>query len=223
MSDVSNGADWWQASDGKWYPPESLAVQTDQESTSIGEAPALLVTPPISGAEVGASGAGPNHPPVIVKSRLTAAEGFWYVLQCIAFGAGYFAKIPAKKALSEVGIVELTGAENFWYVLQCIAFGSGYLAKVPIKKALSEAGIVELTSGEGTWYLLLCIAFGAGYFTKVPVKKAFSDVGLVQMTDGERTWYLLMCIAFGSGYFSKVPYKKALNEVAQLPSAASSS
>ena len=22
MSDVSNGPGWWQASDGKWYPPE---------------------------------------------------------------------------------------------------------------------------------------------------------------------------------------------------------
>jgi hypothetical protein len=36
------------------------------------------------------------------RLRLTAAEQFWYVLQCIAFGAGYFAKIPVKKALTEV-------------------------------------------------------------------------------------------------------------------------
>jgi len=70
--------------------------------------------------------------------RLTAAESFWYVVQCIAFGAGYFAKVPVKKALSEVGLVEMTGAEQFWYVLQCIAFGAGYFAKVPVKKALSE-------------------------------------------------------------------------------------
>ena len=70
--------------------------------------------------------------------RLTAAESFWYVLQCIAFGAGYLAKVPVKKALSEAGLAELTGAEQFWYVLQCIAFGAGYLAKVPVKKALSE-------------------------------------------------------------------------------------
>jgi hypothetical protein len=33
--------------------------------------------------------------------RLTAAESFWYVLQCIAFGAGYFVKLPVKKALAE--------------------------------------------------------------------------------------------------------------------------
>jgi hypothetical protein len=69
---------------------------------------------------------------------LTAAASFWYVLQCIAFGAGYFCKIPAKKALSDFGLAEMTGAEKVWYVLQCIAFGAGYFAKIPIAKALSE-------------------------------------------------------------------------------------
>jgi hypothetical protein len=72
------------------------------------------------------------------RVRLTAAEQFWYVLQCIAFGAGYFAKVPVKKALSEIGLAQMTGAEQFWYVLQCIAFGAGYFAKVPVKKALTE-------------------------------------------------------------------------------------
>jgi hypothetical protein len=77
--------------------------------------------------------------------RLTAAESFWYVLQCIAFGAGYFAKVPAKKALEEAGLAEMTAAEKFWYVLQCIAFGAGYFAKLPVKKALTEAS--ALASG----------------------------------------------------------------------------
>lgn len=73
--------------------------------------------------------------------RLTAAEKFWYVLQNIGFGAGYFAKIPAKKALHEVGLAEFSGWEQFWYVLQCIAFGWGYFAKIPVKKALTEVTI----------------------------------------------------------------------------------
>jgi hypothetical protein len=72
------------------------------------------------------------------RTGLTGAQQFWYVLQCIAFGAGYFAKIPAKKALADFGMAELTSAEQFWYVLQCIAFGAGYFAKVPTAKALSE-------------------------------------------------------------------------------------
>jgi hypothetical protein len=71
--------------------------------------------------------------------RLTAAEKFWYIFECIPMGAGYFAKVPVKKALSEVGGCELTAAEQFWYVLMCIGFGAGYFAKVPVKKALAEA------------------------------------------------------------------------------------
>jgi len=72
------------------------------------------------------------------SSGLTAAGHFWYILSCIAFGAGYFTKIPAKKAMADFGLCRLTGAEAFWYVLMCIPFGAGYLAKVPTLKALSE-------------------------------------------------------------------------------------
>lgn len=71
----------------------------------------------------------------------TAAEKFWYVLQNIAFAAGYFCKIPAKAALRDAGLVELTGWERFWYVLQNVAFGAGYFGKVIIKKALSEVRV----------------------------------------------------------------------------------
>jgi hypothetical protein len=72
------------------------------------------------------------------RTGLTGAQKFWYVLQCIAFGAGYFAKIPAKKALADFGMAELTSAEKFWYVLECIGFGAGYFAKLSTAKALSE-------------------------------------------------------------------------------------
>src|SRR5207302_5546091 len=69
---------------------------------------------------------------------MTTWERFWYVLECIAFGWGYFAKIPVKKALQDYGLVEMTGAERFWYVLQCLFFGAGYFAKIPVAKALSD-------------------------------------------------------------------------------------
>jgi hypothetical protein len=36
---------------------------------------------------------------------MTDAGQFWYVLQCICFGWGYFAKIPHKKALTEVPVL----------------------------------------------------------------------------------------------------------------------
>jgi hypothetical protein len=72
------------------------------------------------------------------KAGMTAAEEFWYILGCIAFGAAYLAKVPVKKALSDYGLVEMTEAEQFWYILGCIAFGAAYFRKVPVAKALSE-------------------------------------------------------------------------------------
>ena len=70
--------------------------------------------------------------------KLTAMETFWYYLQCLCFGAGYLAKIPVKKALSERGLATLSAAENVWYVILCLSFGYGYFQKVISKKALSE-------------------------------------------------------------------------------------
>jgi hypothetical protein len=57
------------------------------------------------------------------------------------FGAGYFAKIPVKKALSERGLGTMTAAENIWYVILCLSFGLGYFQKVISKKALSEVKV----------------------------------------------------------------------------------
>jgi hypothetical protein len=86
---------------------------------------------------------------------------FWYVLGCIYFGAAYFAKLPAKKAVCEVlselqldgqaasRAYSLRGMEGFWYTLMCLWFGAGYVAKVWAKKALWEAvGMVQAAPGE---------------------------------------------------------------------------
>jgi hypothetical protein len=80
----------------------------------------------------------PTQTQTLGSGTTTSAEGFWYILQCIYLGMGYFAKVPIKKALSEYGLVELTGAEKFWYTLMCILFGAGYFSKCISKKALSE-------------------------------------------------------------------------------------
>jgi hypothetical protein len=92
---------------------------------------------------------------------LRGAEGFWYVLGCIAMGAAYFSKIPGKKAACEVFSelqldgqtpsrgYSLRGMEGFWYVLMCLGFGAGYFAKVSAKKALWElVAMVQAAPGE---------------------------------------------------------------------------
>jgi hypothetical protein len=92
---------------------------------------------------------------------LRGAEGFWYVLGCIAMGAAYFSKIPGKKAACEVfselqldgqgpsRSYSLRGMEGVWYVLMCLGFGAGYFAKVSAKKALWElVGMVQAAPAE---------------------------------------------------------------------------
>jgi hypothetical protein len=80
-----------------------------------------------------------RHAPAAARRpELTAAAQFWYVLMNICLAAGYFAKIPAKKALSDFGMAQMTGAEKFWYALMCVSFGAGYFAKIPVAKALTE-------------------------------------------------------------------------------------
>jgi hypothetical protein len=76
----------------------------------------------------------------------TAAEKFWYILGCMAFGAAYFSKIPVKAALRDYGMATMTGAESFWYILGCLAFGGAYFKKVSVKKALSE--LPQFAEGE---------------------------------------------------------------------------
>ncbi len=80
---------------------------------------------------------------VLRTARLSAAESFWYLAGCIAFGLMYLAKVPVKKALAEAGLAQMTGAERFWYRAQCVALGAGYLAKIPVKRALAEIGPVH--------------------------------------------------------------------------------
>ena len=130
-----------------------------------------------------ATGAEIARPQGAPKSvQLTGAERFWYVVQCIAFGAGYLAKVPTKKALSEIGAVQMTSAERTWYVIQNILFGSGYFAKIPARKALSDIGVTRLTGAQQFWYVLQNIAFGHGYFLEdVPfaVELRDGDPGLM--------------------------------------------
>jgi len=70
---------------------------------------------------------------------MTTWERFWYTLQNIGFGFGYFTKLPAAKALDEVnGTRNVKGWAAFWYYLGCVWFGASYFMKVPVKRALEQ-------------------------------------------------------------------------------------
>jgi hypothetical protein len=129
------------------HPYQAPGQDRQAEAVRYPPAPAGYPTQPPAGYGNGHQAGSYSHqqpaPARAVRPRVTlsAAASFWYILGCIAFGAMYLAKVPAKKALSEAGMCEMTAAEKFWYVLECIAFGGGYLAKLPVKKALTESSL----------------------------------------------------------------------------------
>jgi uncharacterized protein YbjQ (UPF0145 family) len=43
MSDAAGGPDWWQASDGKWYPPQSAAPAAPAAPVQQSQQPQLIV------------------------------------------------------------------------------------------------------------------------------------------------------------------------------------
>jgi hypothetical protein len=128
-----------QATQEPWQPPQPN-VQTQDPPSQVGQQP--YGDQPGSPSQLQAvqayvpQQAGPGDRPH--ATGLTSAQQVWYTLHCIYFGMGYFAKIPAKKALQDYGMAQLTSAEQFWYTVECVFFGLGYLAKLPTAKALSE-------------------------------------------------------------------------------------
>ncbi len=103
------------------------------------------------------------------NTGFTSAERLVLCSGNIALGATYLRKVPAKKAMSEFGLVEMTSGERTWYTILCILFGAGYFAKLPVAKAISEmpqfaARGQGLTPAGTFWYILGCLAYGANYW-----------------------------------------------------------
>jgi hypothetical protein len=148
-----NGAPW-PTQDQRYGPPPQQQPAYGQMQPAVYDQRGYAPPPQQPGPRAQRHGAGKRY-------ALRGAEGFWYVLGCIAFGAAYFSKIPAKKAACEVfselqldgqgrsRSYSLRGMEGFWYVLMCLGFGAGYFAKVSAKKALWElVGMVQAAPGE---------------------------------------------------------------------------
>lgn len=161
----------------------------------------------------------PDQAPGLVSHPgLTGAGRVWYyVLAVLGAGSLYFAKVSARKALSEIGAVErLTGWEVFWYYLHCLAFGEAYFMKIDYKRALADAGHTSLSGVERFWYGVSLIPFGLGYFVKLAAAKALDDAGAGSLTPAQQRWYALLCGDLAGGYFAKLPVARALEQSSPL-------
>ena len=135
------------------------------------------------------------------KTGFTSAERFWYLLGNIALGAMYLRKVPAKKAMSEFGLVEMTSGEKTWYTILCILCGR-LLRQAPggqghQRDAPFVASGQGLTDAGRFWYLLGCLAYGANYFAKVSPRRRCPTSAWPAERHRGRLVHVL-CIACGS-------------------------
>jgi len=112
MSDVSQGEGWWQASDGKWYPPE--AAPADGTEAPVATAPAAAVAEGAPGAPVGQWSD---------KSRMTA--GLLGIFLG-GFGVHNFYLGNTNKAIIQIVVTVLTcGIGAIWGLIEGIMIISG--------------------------------------------------------------------------------------------------
>lgn len=100
MSDVPQGPGWWQASDGKWYPPEQFQATTSPPVQPTFEQPSGFTQPAAGGPPVYPPqtyapqplGATPKTEGLAVASLVCALSG---IVLWFACGIGFFATIAA--------------------------------------------------------------------------------------------------------------------------------
>ncbi len=73
MSEVAQGQGWWQASDGKWYPPDALLPPT---GATAGQSPGYATSPPWQQGTATAGGPpGPFLGAAIAQYCVTCGNG----------------------------------------------------------------------------------------------------------------------------------------------------
>ena len=150
MSDVSNGPGWWQASDGKWYPPEQ---QPNYEAT----APPPTPTPAPSPAR---SSAGAFK---FEMNRWTQAERITAIASFVLLISLFLPWWSYKFTLVTYSWSGLSGHGYLWIVLiLCLAILVDLVAKagfstMPFKLPLPEEQLLLIATGINA--VLVVIAF----------------------------------------------------------------
>lgn len=144
MSDASQGTGWWQASDGKWYPPE---LHPDPQAPPPPPPPPATFAPPppLSAAPSPWPPAPPGPPPAPVPSGYSTAE------KVALGGAGLAALgslLPWASVTSIFGTISVNGTDGdgiITLVLAIVAGGLVLARKAPVA-ALVLLAIVALVA-----------------------------------------------------------------------------
>jgi hypothetical protein len=162
MSDVSQGAGWWQASDGKWYAPE-------QQSNEQPPAP-----PPAPGPPAGPSGAGPGPGPGMSLppfsfdfKRWSQAERITVVGTLLLFISLFLPWFTYSFAFGSVSVDGLWHAWMYLVLILCLAILAYLVARagfseMPFKLPMAHERLLLIATGVNAVLSILAFLFKPG-------------------------------------------------------------
>src|ERR1039458_3594465 len=160
MSDVSNGPGWWQASDGKWYPPEQRPNY---------EAPA----PPQSSAGASAHSSSPAAPSAagsfkFEMNRWTQAERITAIASLVLLISLFLPWFTVSAGIYS-GSASALSAHGWMYLvlLLCLAIVVDLVAKagfkeMPFRLPLPEEQLLLIATGINAVLTVLAFLFKPG-------------------------------------------------------------
>lgn len=145
MSDVSQGPGWWQASDGKWYPPE-------QHPDPQAQAPA---PPQGAGALPGQPGAVPAQslPPFSLDlKRWSPAERITAIATLVLFISLFLPWFTYSFAFGSVSVDGLWHGWMYLVLLLCLAIMAYLIARagfseMPFKLPMTDDQVLLIATG----------------------------------------------------------------------------
>jgi hypothetical protein len=166
MSDISQGAGWWQASDGKWYPPEQHPNYRPAPPPPAGSTPggpgftpgAPGPTPGPPGFTPGTPGpaAGPKPPPASFSfdvKRWSQAEGITFIATLILFVSLFLPWFTYNFGLGSVSVDGLWHGWMYLVLLLCLAI----MADLVIRAGFSEAPFTLPVADEQLLLIATCV------------------------------------------------------------------
>jgi len=152
MSDISQGAGWWQASDGKWYPPEQHPNYRPAPPPPAGSLPGG------PGSTPGGPGpaTGPKPPPASFSfdvKRWSQAEGITFIATLILFVSLFLPWFTYNFGLGSVSVDGLWHGWMYLVLLLCLAI----MADLVIRAGFSEAPFTLPVADEQLLLIATCV------------------------------------------------------------------
>jgi hypothetical protein len=165
MSDTSQGPGWWEASDGKWYPPEQHP--SDQP-------PATPAPPPRPPSPAAAQGPAPAGTPAVSlppfsfdMKRLSQAERITGIATVVLFISLFLPWFTYSFGLGSVSVDGLWHGWMYLVLLLCLAILAYLVARagfseMPFKLPMTDERLLLITTGVNAVLTILAFVFKPG-------------------------------------------------------------